>query len=57
MAVGAKRLIPRRMGARVPLPGALCVSLCPTVALCQDLAPNNNPVTSQVEEPASEHCS
>ena len=42
MAVGAKRLIPRCMGAKVVLPGALCLVVCLSVAVCQDQPRNTN---------------
>jgi len=42
MAVGAKRLIPRCMGARVLLPGALSLIVCLSGAICQDQPRNSN---------------
>ena len=42
MAVAAKRLIPRCMGARVLLPGALSLIFCPPVGICQDQLKSNS---------------
>jgi hypothetical protein len=42
MAIGAKRLIPRCMGARVLLPGALSLFLCLSIGVCQDQPRNNS---------------
>lgn len=42
MAVGAKRLIPRCMGVKVVLPGALSLVVCLSVAVCQDQPRNTN---------------
>lgn len=42
MAVSAQRLIPRCMGARILLPGALSLVLCPNIGICQDSSGHNN---------------
>lgn len=42
MAVGAKRLNPRCMGARILLTGTLSLFLCLRLGICQDLPRNNN---------------
>ena len=42
MAVSAQRLIPRCMGAKIFLPGALCLLFCPRVGICQNPPRNNN---------------
>lgn len=42
MAVGAKRLIPRCMSARVVLPGAFSLLVCLSTAICQDQPRNTN---------------
>jgi hypothetical protein len=41
MAVGAKRLIPRCMGARFLVPGALSLIFCLGISICQDQPRNN----------------
>lgn len=40
MAVGAKRLIPRCMGATVLLPGALSLFVCVHIGICQEVSRN-----------------
>lgn len=42
MAIGAKRLIPRCMGAKVLFPGALSLVFCLSPGLCQDQPRTNN---------------
>ena len=42
MAVSAQRLIPRCMGARVLLPGALSLVFCLNIGICQNSSGNNN---------------
>jgi hypothetical protein len=42
MAVGAKLLIPRCMGARFLVPGALSLIFCLGIGICQDQPRNNN---------------
>ena len=44
MAVGAKRFIPRCMGARFLLPGAQCLVPCLRIGICQDQPRNNHAV-------------
>ena len=43
MAVSAQRLIPRCMGARTLLPGALSLVFCHNIGICQDSSGNNQP--------------
>ena len=43
MAVSAQRLIPRCMGARTLLPGALSLVFCLNIGICQDSSGNNHP--------------
>src|SRR5215469_14019606 len=42
MAVSAQRLIPRCMGAKILLPGALSLIFCLPAGMCQDPPKNNN---------------
>lgn len=42
MAIGAKRLIPRCLSARVLLPGALSLGFCLSTGICQDQPRNTN---------------
>jgi len=42
MAVSAQRLIPRCMGARTLLPGALSLVFCLNLGICQNSSANNN---------------
>ena len=42
MAVSGQRLIPRCMGARILLPGALSLVFCLNIGICQNSSGNNN---------------
>ena len=42
MAVSAQRLIPRCMGARILLPGALSLVFCLNIGICQDSSENSH---------------